>query len=232
MPIHLKPFIRASLLAAITLSGASITRAQTSPEPEKQETIALDRFVVTGSHLDASKGASPVMVVTSDEIVRSGISSNVLEVLRKQMPAFSGSGNLGSSNASTGATSTYGGAKLAFHIPVDHHALIAAANRPAQPRAKSGAQGTAGTRAANEVVEILRENARIQAQFEKPLDLTPRSNRRLVDYLILMILVNGFFIWRLLASQGDPTTMVYSFSGIILFSVGITWVMYGVMDRY
>ena len=115
MPIHLNPFIRASLLAAITLSGASLTRAQTSPEPEKQETIALDRFVVTGSHLDASKGAAPVMVVTSDEIVRSGISSNVLEVLRKQMPAFVGSGNIGVSNGSTGATNTYGGSKIALH---------------------------------------------------------------------------------------------------------------------
>jgi hypothetical protein len=127
---------------------------------------------------------------------------------------------------------TFDNVNLAPALPVDHHALIAAANRPAPPPAKPGAQGTAGTPKANEVVEILRENARIQAQFEKPLDLTPRSNRRRVDYLILMILVNGFFIWRMLASQGDPTTMVYSFSGIILFSVGITWVMYGVMDRY
>jgi hypothetical protein len=127
---------------------------------------------------------------------------------------------------------TFENANPASAPPVDHYALIAAANRPAPPPAKSGAQGTAGTPTANEVVEILRENARIQAQFEKPLDLTPRSNRRRVDYLILMILVNGFFIWRLLANRGDPTTMVYSFSGIVLFSVGITWVMYGVMDRY
>jgi hypothetical protein len=127
---------------------------------------------------------------------------------------------------------TFENANPASAPPVDHFALIAAANRPASPQAKPGAQGTAGTPTANEVVEILRENARIQAQFEKPLDLTPRSNRRRGDYLILMIPVNGFFIWRLLASQGDPTIMVYSFSGIVLFSVGITWVMYGVMDRY
>src|ERR1035437_9411597 len=115
MPIHLIPFIRVSLFAAITLSGATLTCAQTSPEPEKQEVIALDRFVVTGSDLDASKGASPGMVVTSDENVRSGISSNVLEVLRKQMPAFVGSGNIGVSNGSTGATNTYGGSKIALH---------------------------------------------------------------------------------------------------------------------
>jgi hypothetical protein len=81
-------------------------------------------------------------------------------------------------------------------------------------------------------MEILRENARFQARTEKPVDLTSRSNRRRRDYLILMIVVNGFFIWRLIAGWGNPITTLYSLAGLIVFSVGITWVVYGVMDRY
>jgi hypothetical protein len=116
--------------------------------------------------------------------------------------------------------------------PVDHHALIAAANRPPHPPATAQSPSQINISPPNEVVEILRENARIQAQFEKPLDLTPRSNRRLVDYLIVLAVVNGFFAWCLVANWGDPNMMVYSFSGIVAFSLGLTWVMYGVMDRY
>jgi hypothetical protein len=120
----------------------------------------------------------------------------------------------------------------ASDVPVDHRALIAAANRPTPSPAAAESPRPANPAPPNEVVEILRENARAQARFEKPVDLTPRSNRRRLDYLILMIAGNGFFIWRLIAGWGNPVTMVYSLGSLIILSIGITWVMYGVMDRY
>ncbi len=107
--------------------------------------------------------------------------------------------------------------------PVDHQALIAAsqqgqkrppANPPPQPP--------------NEVVDILQENTRIQLQHEKPVDLTPRPNRRRRDYLIAMTVVNGFFVASLLFGGGG----IFALSGIVICSAGITWIMFGVMDRY
>ncbi len=116
--------------------------------------------------------------------------------------------------------------------PVDHRALIAAANRPG-PAAKEGEPPrSAGVAPRNEVVEILRENARTQAPFEKPVDLTPRPNRRRLDYLVLMAAGNGLFCLGLVLGWGNPSVMVFSFSGAVIFSGGITWVMYGVMDHY
>jgi hypothetical protein len=115
---------------------------------------------------------------------------------------------------------------------VDLRTIIAAANRPPPPPATADSPRPAKAPPHIDVAEILRENARIQACFEKPVDLTPRPNRRRLDYLILMIVVNGFLVWRLIAGWGNPVTMLYSVSGLIVFSVGITWVMYGVMDRY
>jgi hypothetical protein len=47
-----------------------------------------------------------------------------------------------------------------------------------------------------------------------------------------MAAMNGFFIWRLIAHWGEPYTTVFSLSGIVIVSAGITWVIFGVMDRY
>jgi iron complex outermembrane receptor protein len=114
MQNYLRQPFRSAIFVATAVFGMPSTRAEPTLEPEKQEIVRLERFVVTGSHLASSQGA-PVTVIGLEDIARSGVSTNVLDVLRKQMPAFSGSGNLGANNASTGATSTYGGSRLALH---------------------------------------------------------------------------------------------------------------------
>lgn len=100
---------------AIAFIGALSTFAQPAPDSKPDEIVTLERFHVTGSNIALPTGAVPITVIRSDDIERGGVSANLLEVLRKQMPAFSGSGNLGASNASTGVTSTYGGARLSLH---------------------------------------------------------------------------------------------------------------------
>ncbi len=107
--------------------------------------------------------------------------------------------------------------------PVDHRALIAAANQGRAP--PPGGRPAASS---NEVVEILQENTRLQLQHERPVDLTPRPNRRRRDYLIAMTVVNGFFVASLLYGGGG----IFALSGIVICSAGITWIMFGVMDRY
>jgi len=115
MPIFSIPAARAWLTAILALAGTASALSQTITDTERESVVTLDRFVVTGSHLTPVAGAAPVTVVDAADIANSGVSTNILEVLRKQMPAFSGAGNLGASNASTGVTSTYGGARLSLH---------------------------------------------------------------------------------------------------------------------
>lgn len=115
--------------------------------------------------------------------------------------------------------------------PVDLHAIIAAANLVPPSPEKPTVSQPARDNPPGDVEQILRENARIQAQFEKPVDLTPRPNRRRFDYLVLMTVVNGFFIWRMF-THGDAITVGSCIGGIVISSAGITWLVYGVMDRY
>jgi len=107
--------IKGSLSAAIAFTSALSAFAQPAPGSGADEVVTLDRFVVTGSNLATAVGAVPVSTITSADIARAGIATNLLEVLRKQLPAFSGSGNIGLNNASTSNTNTYGGARLSLH---------------------------------------------------------------------------------------------------------------------
>ncbi len=111
--------------------------------------------------------------------------------------------------------------------PLDVHEVIAAAHRPV-----SDSPAPSGTAPINEVTEILRDNARLAAQFEKPLEFRPRSRRRLIDYLTLMVAINGFFLICIIAGRNDMLTVMFSLAGMAVFSSGVTWIMYGVMDRY
>jgi hypothetical protein len=118
------------------------------------------------------------------------------------------------------------------HPPVDHREIIAAANRPVLSRSAVQPLKSTGTSPPNDVEALLRENARLRSRLENILDLKPRPNRRRLDYIITMLVFNGFFIWRLIEGRGSPTSLMFGLGGIVAVSAGITWVMYGVMDRY
>lgn len=81
-----------------------------------KETVKLESFVVTGSNIPtaADAVAVPVTVINRDEIERTGLGSNLLEVVQTRMPSFAGSGNLGATNGNTGGTSTFGGSQISL----------------------------------------------------------------------------------------------------------------------
>ena len=82
----------------------------------KPEVTTLEKYVVTGSYLTqaANSVAVPVITVDAKAIENSGSSTNVLEILRKTVPQFSGNGNIGSSNANVGSGSTNGGSQISL----------------------------------------------------------------------------------------------------------------------
>lgn len=82
----------------------------------QDDLLELETFVTTGSLIPTAGDIplAPVSVVSSAEIESSGVSSNVLEVIRKTTPQFVGSGNLGQSNANIGSGSTGGGSSLSL----------------------------------------------------------------------------------------------------------------------
>jgi iron complex outermembrane receptor protein len=107
----------ALLGAGLSLFAAHAAFGQTAPADDAQDnTLKLEKLVVTGSYLPAAADAVaiPVISIDSKVIDNSGATSNVLEILRKTVPQFSGNGNIGAGNANVGSGSTNGGSQLAL----------------------------------------------------------------------------------------------------------------------
>lgn len=82
------------------------------------------------------------------------------------------------------------------------------------------------------VHQVLEQNKQVAAQFEKPLEFRPRPNQRRKDYLILMFVGNGLIGLGLLLLPKNIMITAFAISAIVVFSLAVTWVVYGVMDRY
>jgi hypothetical protein len=86
----------------------------------------------------------------------------------------------------------------------------------------------------NEVHGVLRDNLeRANAaglnDVEPP---PPRRSRRTRDYWTLFIPVNGFFAFWAFGPYANPMTFVFGLAGMIMFTLGLTWVMFFIMDDY
>jgi iron complex outermembrane receptor protein len=101
-----------SICAAISWLIASTAMAQTPAPAAAEEDLA--ELVVTGSAIPVSQSmlAVPVTIVDADAIANAGVSTNVLEILRKSVPAFGGRSSTGNSNAATNNQNTAGGSSI------------------------------------------------------------------------------------------------------------------------
>ncbi|MDB6126393.1 MAG: hypothetical protein JWM35_289 [Verrucomicrobia bacterium] len=83
---------------------------------DSDEVTRLETLVVTGSNIPTAAGTSdvPVVVLGQKEIQETGLNSNLLEILRKRIPAFAGRSNAGNSNATNTNQSTAGGSQIAL----------------------------------------------------------------------------------------------------------------------
>ncbi len=74
----------------------------------------VETIVVTGSSIPTTPDAVavPVSILNAEEMEKSGINSNVLEILRKALPSFAGRGNTGNSNANNTNQNTAGGSQV------------------------------------------------------------------------------------------------------------------------
>ena len=112
-------YYSASLLLLVGMTAR--LAAQTSSAPASvdasDKTIQLEKLVVTtGSNIPSAANATavPVVVLGQQDIAQTGLNSNLLEILRKRIPAFAGRSNAGNSNATNTNQSTAGGSQIAL----------------------------------------------------------------------------------------------------------------------
>jgi len=84
-----------------------------------------------------------------------------------------------------------------------------------------------------QVEKILRDNLKIGNEA-KPfvLDLEKKTSRRKRDYILLMVGGNAVILLLFSFLPHDPLVRLFGWSAVGLFSLAVTWVMWGVMDNY
>ncbi len=112
--------MRSWRLAALSGVGALLLStpalAQSADQGEESETLKLEKFVVTGSMIPiaADTPAIPVTIMSAADIAKTGVTSDLTDILKKTQPFFFGRGNIGSDNANTRGNSTSGASTLSL----------------------------------------------------------------------------------------------------------------------
>ncbi|MBS0478554.1 MAG: TonB-dependent receptor plug domain-containing protein, partial [Proteobacteria bacterium] len=138
-------------LASGLLGAAPATAQDTAPGGKSAETPTTSSgandqsdtgkdIIVTGSAIPTppDRLAAPVTVVDSTSIQKSGVATNVLEILRKQVPAFAGRSSTGNANASNNNQRTAGGSSIQIR---NLDTLVLVDGRRVAPSAISGVNG-------------------------------------------------------------------------------------------
>ena len=109
-------FSASLVLLAGTSARLSAQASAAAKAAQKEEAVQLAQLVVTGSNIPTAADAtdSPIVVLGRREIEETGLNANLLEVLRKSIPAFAGRSNTGLSNATNTNQNTAGGSQIAF----------------------------------------------------------------------------------------------------------------------
>ncbi|HLQ14020.1 MAG TPA: TonB-dependent receptor plug domain-containing protein [Steroidobacteraceae bacterium] len=99
--------------ACLTLA-ASVAAAEDAPAVSAPEAAPVEEIIVTGSAIPVAPDslAVPVTIINADAIAAAGVNTNVLDILRKQIPAFAGRSNAGNSNAANNNQNTAGGSSI------------------------------------------------------------------------------------------------------------------------
>jgi iron complex outermembrane recepter protein len=100
-------FVSGAVLAAYAV--AQDASSTTAAQPE----VKMEKFVVTGSYIPMSSVAPaiPVSTFNTQDIIGTGETTNLLDVLTKISPVFSGGLNLGPTNGNIASNSTNGGSQ-------------------------------------------------------------------------------------------------------------------------
>jgi iron complex outermembrane receptor protein len=102
-------------IASVASIGISLLIATGANAQEPGVTTA-EAVVVTGSNIPTAEEvtASNVDTLSTQDIQRSGVSGDILQILTKVDPDFVGGGNLGSTNANISSGATYGGSIISI----------------------------------------------------------------------------------------------------------------------
>jgi predicted phage tail protein len=96
-------------------------------------------------------------------------------------------------------------------------------------------KGATGPKAGdpNDVYTALQHNRAVEKQRGlNEIEIREIKSRRKRDYWLLIVGGNILIVGTVVVLGANAITAIFGLGGVILFNVGLTWVMWQVMDRY
>ncbi|HVU18043.1 MAG TPA: TonB-dependent receptor [Candidatus Didemnitutus sp.] len=132
--------------ASLAVAGVAQTTTASSSGTDSDTAVKLDKYEVTGSYIPAAADEArvmPIQVIDAMTIAQSGVNTNILDVLRKQVPQIAGGNNIGIENANISGGSTNGGSQVALRN-IDTLVLINGKRLAPNAVAAGGESGSGG----------------------------------------------------------------------------------------
>lgn len=82
------------------------------------------------------------------------------------------------------------------------------------------------------ITGILKDNAAREQAAENPVLPKKISRRKSRDFLILVILGNLLLLAPLLIQPSNLFVAIFSVSGMLVFTIGLTWIIWFVLSDY
>jgi hypothetical protein len=102
---------------------------------------------------------------------------------------------------------------------------VDSSRRKAAPTAKPGDP--------NDVYAVLRENQRLAKQHGlNEVEIKKIKSRRKRDFWLVLVGGNLAIIGAVVLTNINVVTVIFGLAGLIVFSIGLSWIMWQVMDRY
>ncbi len=102
-----------------------------------------------------------------------------------------------------------------------------------KPVESAGAGSEGARQAPVSVHEILKGNlAKGPGMIEKTLEFRPRRSQRKRDYWKALVAGNAVLLGCVAVLGRNPVTLVFVGAGVVIYSIGLTWVMWFIMDDY
>ena len=94
-------------------------------------------------------------------------------------------------------------------------------------------KGPAGKGAEHDVFAILQQNRSVEQQKGLgEVEIKPTRSRRRRDYWLVLIAGNLVLAGVAVLGRSNAIVLVYDLAGFVVFNLGLTWVMWFVMDDY
>jgi hypothetical protein len=115
-------------------------------------------------------------------------------------------------------------------MPTAEELARMAGHAPAQPRLPREARADDP----NDVLAVLQHNRAIERKHgQDELEYkAPRKSRRKRDFWLILIFGNLAIVGSVVFARFNPISLIFGLAGLVMLSLGVTWIMWFIMDDY